>query len=174
MGQARGWLNYPSDLCVDSFGRILVADTFNHRIQVFELVTSKGAEAPPASAGSSVEAEAGQVADALPEGEIQVEEVTEAAPAVATADQAPAVLPEVPRDAFVLQVAFAREPEAARALLERLAAKDYQVFIYEVDTGAKGVWYKVLIGPFADRAAAEAVAARLKTEEKLTAIVTKR
>ena len=77
-------------------------------------------------------------------------------------------------DDYVLQVAFAREPEAAQALLERLAAGGYQVFIYEVDRGDKGLWYKVLIGPFVEKAEAEAMAARLKAEEKLTAIVSKR
>lgn len=160
MGQARGWLNYPSDVCVDGFGRILVADTFNHRVQIFELVESRGGTDAP------LPADAGPVAEDTP----QREEIVEASPARAAQDG----LPEAPRDAYVLQVAFAREPEDARALLERLAARGYQVFIYEVDRGNKGLWYKVLIGPFVEQAEAEAVAGRLKSEEKLTAIVTKR
>jgi DedD protein len=58
--------------------------------------------------------------------------------------------------------------------LERLSAKEYAVFIYEVDRGDKGLWYKVLIGPFADQETAAAMAERVKTEEQLTAIVKKR
>lgn len=37
-GYARGWLYYPSDVEVDGQGNILVADTFNDRIQVFSLI----------------------------------------------------------------------------------------------------------------------------------------
>jgi DNA-binding beta-propeller fold protein YncE len=36
-GVGRGWLYYPSDVAVDGKGNVLVADTFNHRIQVFSL-----------------------------------------------------------------------------------------------------------------------------------------
>ncbi len=36
-GVSRGWFQYPIGVAVDGFGRILVADTFNHRIQVFEV-----------------------------------------------------------------------------------------------------------------------------------------
>lgn len=35
MGWGEGWFQYPMDVAVDSTGRILVADLFNHRIQVF-------------------------------------------------------------------------------------------------------------------------------------------
>lgn len=36
-GVGKGWLYYPSDVEVDGKGNVLVADTFNHRIQVFAL-----------------------------------------------------------------------------------------------------------------------------------------
>jgi DNA-binding beta-propeller fold protein YncE len=36
-GVGRGWFYYPSDVEVDGKGNVLVADTFNHRIQVFAL-----------------------------------------------------------------------------------------------------------------------------------------
>jgi len=173
MGQARGWLNYPSDVCVDSFGRIIVADTFNHRIQIYEVV---GSGAAPEPLAEQPEAEVADVDGATEEAPPK-EAMVVAAPPVdkrADRDKAPDVLPETPRDDYVLQVAFAREPEAARSLLERLAAQGYQVFIYEVDRGDRGLWYKVLIGPFVEKTEAEAVAARLKAEEKLTAIVSKR
>lgn len=35
MGWGEGWFQYPIDIAVDSAGRILVADLFNHRIQIF-------------------------------------------------------------------------------------------------------------------------------------------
>lgn len=36
LGWGEGWFQYPKDIAVDSAGRILVADTFNDRIQVFQ------------------------------------------------------------------------------------------------------------------------------------------
>lgn len=36
-GTGRGWLYYPSDVEVDGKGNVLVADTFNQRVQVFSL-----------------------------------------------------------------------------------------------------------------------------------------
>lgn len=36
LGWGEGWFQYPKDIAVDSAGRILVADTFNNRIQVLK------------------------------------------------------------------------------------------------------------------------------------------
>ncbi|MEW6163364.1 MAG: nickel insertion protein [Nitrospirota bacterium] len=36
LGWGEGWFQYPGDISVDSMGRILIADTFNDRIQVFQ------------------------------------------------------------------------------------------------------------------------------------------
>ncbi len=39
-GTSRGWFQYPTDVAVGSQGNILISDTFNHRIQVFEVEES--------------------------------------------------------------------------------------------------------------------------------------
>ena len=36
-GWGRGWFQYPCDINVDTYGNVLVADTFNHRVQVLNL-----------------------------------------------------------------------------------------------------------------------------------------
>jgi sugar lactone lactonase YvrE len=36
LGWGEGWFQYPKDLAVDNEGRILVADTFNDRIEIFK------------------------------------------------------------------------------------------------------------------------------------------
>ncbi|MGD2081236.1 MAG: NHL repeat-containing protein [Nitrospirota bacterium] len=36
LGWSPGWLQYPIDLAVDSSGRIIIADTFNNRVEVFK------------------------------------------------------------------------------------------------------------------------------------------
>ncbi len=40
-GWSPGWFNYPSDIMVDKFGRVYIADLFNHRVQVLELSTGE-------------------------------------------------------------------------------------------------------------------------------------
>ncbi|MFH1076301.1 MAG: NHL repeat-containing protein [Pseudomonadota bacterium] len=37
MGWAPGWLNFPYDICTDREGHVLIADTFNNRVQVFKI-----------------------------------------------------------------------------------------------------------------------------------------
>lgn len=46
LGRNRGWFLYPSDACVDGMGRVLVTDTFNHRVQVFEVLEDRVAASP--------------------------------------------------------------------------------------------------------------------------------
>ena len=36
-GWGRGWFQYPSDITVDTSGNVLVADTFNNRVQVLSV-----------------------------------------------------------------------------------------------------------------------------------------
>ncbi|HID31368.1 MAG TPA: hypothetical protein EYP19_15395 [Desulfobacterales bacterium] len=36
-GWAKGWFQYPSDIAVDTLGNVVVADTFNHRVQVLSI-----------------------------------------------------------------------------------------------------------------------------------------
>jgi DNA-binding beta-propeller fold protein YncE len=42
-GYGRGWFLYPTDICVDGSGRLLVTDTFNRRVQVFEVLYNAAA-----------------------------------------------------------------------------------------------------------------------------------
>ena len=39
LGWSKGWLQFPGDICVDREGNVLVADTFNNRVQVFKIVS---------------------------------------------------------------------------------------------------------------------------------------
>ncbi|OEU57522.1 MAG: hypothetical protein BAW33_04500 [Desulfobacterales bacterium C00003104] len=41
LGWSKGWMQFPSGICVNREGYLLVADTFNHRIQVFEITPIK-------------------------------------------------------------------------------------------------------------------------------------
>lgn len=41
LGWSKGWLQFPSDICTDREGNVLVADTFNNRVQAFKIVPLK-------------------------------------------------------------------------------------------------------------------------------------
>ncbi len=41
LGWSKGWLQFPSDISKDREGNVIIADTFNNRIQVFKIVPLK-------------------------------------------------------------------------------------------------------------------------------------
>ncbi len=86
-------------------------------------------------------------------------------------DKAPAIDQE---GRFVVQVGSFRSLDDARTLSGRLEKKNFPVFIQQADLGAKGVWHRVRIGPYAESAAAQKVVARLKREENIDAFVANR
>lgn len=79
---------------------------------------------------------------------------------------APADQPALPRPTdegdFVIQVASFREQEEAEGLKARLALRGLHAEIQERNLDAKGIWYRVRLGPYTDRPAAEAVRDRLE------------
>jgi len=102
----------------------------------------------------------------------------EPAPAAAEKAAAPAaVKPKEPSgsvvppggERFRVQVASTRDAAAARQLVDRLRKKGYEANL-ETIPGADGKpQYKVRVGNYSERAPAEEVAKRLRSEEKLGA-----
>lgn len=45
-GWSPGWFNYPTDIVVDKFSRLYIADLFNHRVQVIEFASITYPEIP--------------------------------------------------------------------------------------------------------------------------------
>jgi len=95
--------------------------------------------------------------------------------APATKAAAPAAKVAAPAaGGYLVQAAAFRRSEDAKRLQSKLARKGYSVFTEEANLGAKGVWYRVYVGPYASAGAADAVVTRLKAEEKLAGLVRKR
>ena len=111
-----------------------------------------------------------------------LEEASDRTPATASspakakqASSPPASLPKVAaQGAFVVQVASFQTEKDARKLVERLEKLDFEAHLERADLGDKGVWYRVLSGPYAERQAADTVAGRLKDEQKFSALVRRR
>jgi len=76
--------------------------------------------------------------------------------------------------AFVVQVASFRTSGDAAKLADRLKGYQLAPFVESADLGDKGVWHRVLIGPYANREKADQTALLLREKERLSALVRKR
>ena len=76
--------------------------------------------------------------------------------------------------AFVVQVASFRTVEDAGKMANRLKSYKLTTFVEAADLGKKGVWHRVLVGPYADRESADQAATLLREKERLSALVRKR
>lgn len=73
----------------------------------------------------------------------------------------------------ILQAASFASVEDARKLAERLGAMGFTCTVETADLGSKGIWYRVLVGPYPSKEAAESAGSLLKAEAGLVALVRK-
>jgi len=100
------------------------------------------------------------------------------APAVATPQPTPPVTKAAAPKAdtgngYVVQVISTKNEAEARKVIGKLKGSGVAVHQERADLGAKGVWYRVVAGPYADQAAANQAAEKLK-KQKFAAIVRKK
>ena len=74
-------------------------------------------------------------------------------------------------DGWVVQVGSFSKPDNAHALRDKLAGMGFPAFADSVDGGSGQQVVRVRVGPVPDRAAADALLARLKAEAKLEGIL---
>lgn len=75
--------------------------------------------------------------------------------------------------AYVVQVISTKDEAEARRVIGKLQGAGVSAHQERVDLGAKGIWYRVVAGPYADQAAASQVAEKVK-KQKYSAIVRKK
>lgn len=75
---------------------------------------------------------------------------------------------------FVVQVASFRTSEDANKLATRLKTYQMTTFLETADLGDKGVWHRVLSGPYSSRENADRAADLLRKKERLSALVRQR
>jgi DedD protein len=75
---------------------------------------------------------------------------------------------------FVVQIASFRTSEDAGKLTSRLKDHKVTTFIELANLGEKGVWYRVLAGPYTSRENADQAAAFLQENERLSVLVRQR
>ncbi|MFH1981142.1 MAG: SPOR domain-containing protein [Pseudomonadota bacterium] len=99
-----------------------------------------------------------------------------ASPATAPADRpapaatAPAETSERP---YILQVASMKEGEAAAAMVEKLKKQGYPAYRESIEIPDKGVWYRVRVGAYPDREAAEAAQLKMGAVAKGAMVIRK-
>jgi len=105
-------------------------------------------------------------------GRVEKSEKTEAAPKPVTLPEAPGPAPTP--GAFTIQVGAYKAREPAEALRGRLAAAGHDAYVAEIDA-AGSVRYRVRVGSFATREAAQRAADKIVAGERaLSAFVTAR
>lgn len=94
--------------------------------------------------------------------------VANAAPAALAAAPA-AAAPAIKKGGYAVQVSSRRSEEEAKADFHRLQEKyskqlgHHSMFVHKVDLGAKGVYYRAMVGPFASSSEASALCSSLKS-----------
>mgnify|MGYP001373341088 CR=1 FL=1 len=75
---------------------------------------------------------------------------------------------------FVVQVASFRAEQEAHKLVERVGRLRVNAVVERADLGDKGVWFRVVCGPYRQRGEAEQVRELLKERERLATLVRSR
>lgn len=107
--------------------------------------------------------------------EVKKKEASKTAKKSVVAEKKPVAAPVSSADgAFVVQVASFRTSEDAGKMADRLKSYKLATFVESADLGAKGVWYRVLSGPYTSRDNADRAADLLREKERLSALVRQR
>ena len=89
----------------------------------------------------------------------------------------PALPPSEPAgrmtDGFSVQVGALRSEAPALEMARQLTRKGYPARVVPPEADARVAWFRIRVGPYADRAEAQRVMRRLETEEQFYAFVTR-
>lgn len=74
---------------------------------------------------------------------------------------------------YTIQIAALKDRPTAEVLADRLKSKGYPVFILPHVVPGQGTWYRVRVGHFTKREAAQEMAQQLSRQERLTTYIAK-
>lgn len=92
-------------------------------------------------------------------------------PSAAPAPDAGVVSPKKPSPGFTVQITSIRDRATAEALAGRLRRKGYPAFTLPHSIPKRGTWYRVRVGHFKQREAAQEMSRRLSRQERLMVYV---
>jgi len=155
LGTSRGWFHYPMDVEMDGQGRLLVADAFNHRVQVIEFVDQ------PRQGSVAL----GDIADSQGSLEQAI------APRTLTIDTIETSLPEGAVGEFLVLALLTPDRETAETVAQELHNRGLSTFVRSVERARRGTWHQLFIGPYENARQAYNTAEQLRTQGGLPAIV---
>jgi len=123
-------------------------------------VKSKATPAPTAAAKSREVPQAQPTADPKP-----AEKPTEAAAAPKAETTPPEAAPTSTKAHYTVQVAAFRDLESADKLVAALRGKGYPAYQLRIENAAKEAWFRVRVGAFDNRPAADATLKKLQGEK---------
>jgi cell division septation protein DedD len=83
------------------------------------------------------------------------------------------VSPKKQPSRYTIQIAALKDRPTAEALTDRLKRKGYPVFILPHVIPKRGTWYRVRVGHFTKREAAQEMAQQISRQERLTTYIAK-
>ncbi len=96
------------------------------------------------------------------------------APAEVEPSQSEKVMPKMTSSgSHAVQVGSFGAAGDAIALKKKMLSKDYPAFVVEADLGAKGLWYRVRIGPYESSEVAKSAQKVLEDKEQLKGFITR-
>ncbi len=113
-GWGKGWFQYPTDIAVDTLGNVLVADTFNHRVQVLKIQeTISIEEAKEPKPKVTIAQEVPEAKEPKPKVTIakEVPKAKEPKPKVTIAKEVPEAKEPKPKVTIAKEVPKVKEPE---------------------------------------------------------------
>ena len=78
----------------------------------------------------------------------------------------PSIKKASPKGSYTIQVASIKDASAADRLVVKLRKKGYPAYQVRAEIPNKGIWYRIRVGPYAKREAADPVLKRLKKDNQ--------
>lgn len=118
---------------------------------------------------------ASDIVAAVKSDSVASEPVTAVSSPVPASSPKPAGLPPVVKGGqWVVQVFASQSAADAGIYRDKLSTKGYPSFITEADLGKKGIWYRVHLGPYGDKAAATQAQEYAEQKDKLKGFAKRR
>ncbi len=93
---------------------------------------------------------------------------------VSVVEEATLLMPKSdPKGRYAVQVGSFAAAADAGAFKKQLSNKGYPAFVIEADLGAKGLWYRVKIGPYQDGADAKSVLTLIDKKEQIKGFISR-
>lgn len=166
--------NYQSGKDVVPLSEIFPEEDFETLPDIeYEFVTETPEPAAEVATGPSVEIQAPAASTAAAPAPVPSETLASTAPAPAPAAE-PAPAPTVTdpaKNPFTIQVASYKDQATAEAGLKKVQSSGHPAYVARADLGPKGTYYRIYVGSFPTKSAADSYLTKVKRDFKDSFII---